>query len=56
MMGYKEKNMYIDPGSGSVILQVVLAALLGVGVTIKLFWGKIKSLFSQKKEEDQAKN
>lgn len=47
--------MYIDPGSGSVILQVILAALLGIGVTIRLFWGKIKTLFSRKASTDKVK-
>lgn len=37
--------MYLDPGTGSVVVQAVLAAVLGVGVFIKLFWGKISSLF-----------
>lgn len=42
--------MYIDPGSGSVILQIILAAILGVGVAIRVFWKKIKSIFIRKKE------
>lgn len=46
--------MYIDPGSGSVILQVILAALLGIGVTVRLFWGKIKTLFSRKESTDKV--
>jgi len=46
--------MYIDPGSGSVILQVILAALLGIGVTVRLFWGKIKTLFSRNESTDKV--
>ncbi len=45
--------MYIDPGSGSVILQVALALLLGAGVFLKLFWGKIKALFTKKTDQEQ---
>ena len=49
--------MYLDPGTGSFVVQAVLAALLGLGVFIKLFWGKITSLFRKKgapvNEEDQ---
>lgn len=49
--------MYLDPGTGSVVVQAVLAAILGLGVFIKLFWGKITSLFGkdddQKIKEDQ---
>lgn len=43
--------MYLDPGTGSFVVQAVLAALLGLGVFIKMFWGKITSLF-RKKEVD----
>ncbi len=46
---------YLDPGSGSLIVQLVLAVVLGVGVLIKVFWKKIKGLFvrpGSKKEDD----
>ena len=48
---------YLDPGTGSYVIQVILAGILGVGVGIKLFWGKIKQLFVKKKpvkEEEKA--
>lgn len=32
---------YLDPGSGSMLLQVLLAVLLGAGVAIKIFWRNI---------------
>ena len=37
---------YIDPGSGSIILQVVLASCIG---GLAMFWSKIKALFGGKK-------
>lgn len=40
--------MYIDPGTGSVLFQVIIASLLGAGVLIKVFWKKIVTLFSKK--------
>lgn len=39
---------YIDPGSGSILVQVILASCIG-GVAI--FWSKIKALFAGKKTE-----
>jgi len=33
---------YLDPGTGSFFLQVLLAALLGGLFAIKIFWSKIK--------------
>lgn len=38
-------HAYLDPGSGSLILQMLLAGLLGAGVVIRVFWKKIKALF-----------
>lgn len=34
---------YLDPGTGSMILQAVLAAIVGSAMAIKIFWRKIKS-------------
>ena len=54
--------MYLDPGSGSVILQAVIGVLLSVAVVTRLFWGRIKTLFSKSspeqsevEEEDQLR-
>lgn len=33
---------YIDPGSGSYLVQVIVAALLGGLFAIKLFWNRIR--------------
>lgn len=33
---------YLDPGSGSILVQMVIAALAGVAVAISIFWKKIK--------------
>lgn len=43
---------YLDPGSGSLILQLILAALLGLGVFVRMQWNKIKSLFGRKNTND----
>jgi len=42
---------YLDPGSGSFLIQLLLAAALGIGVAGRMYWTKIKSLFSGKKSE-----
>lgn len=44
---------YLDPGSGSLLIQIAIAALLGLGVAVRASWGKIKGLFGVKpKQED----
>ena len=42
---------YLDPGSGSIIIQVLIASLLAIGIALRTSWSKIKSLFGKK---DQA--
>ncbi len=46
--------LYLDPGSGSFIIQLLLAAALGLGVGIKIYWAKIKSLFTGKKSDPES--
>ena len=40
---------YIDPGSGTLLLQMLVGALVGVGIALKLYWFKIKEKFSRMK-------
>jgi uncharacterized membrane protein YfcA len=37
---------YLDPGTASYILQLVIGALFGAMFTIKIFWKKIKNFFN----------
>lgn len=43
---------YIDPGTGSFVLQVAIAFLVGLAFSVKLFWKRISAsirrLFSRK--------
>lgn len=38
---------YLDPGSGSFILQLILGAIVGLLVALRAYWGRIKSFFSR---------
>ena len=38
---------YIDPGSVSAFMAVIIGALAGVGMTLKLYWHKIKFKLSK---------
>ena len=44
--------LYLDPGSGSVLLQVLIAVVVGIGIVVRVQWARIKSLFSPKKKTD----
>ncbi len=43
----RETYAYIDPGTGSYILQIVLAAFLGALFALKIFWSNVKSFFAK---------
>ena len=47
---------YLDPGSGSILMQLVLAALLGAGVILRSQWSKIKALFGRKDASQDEEN
>jgi hypothetical protein len=39
---------YIDPGTGSYVLQMAIAGALGASYAVKHYWGRLKGLFSRK--------
>ena len=39
----EEAYAYLDPGTGSYILQLIIAGLLGGLFALKMFWGKVKN-------------
>jgi hypothetical protein len=43
----KGGQAYLDPGSGSFILQLLIAALFGALFLVKVYWGKIKAFFGR---------
>lgn len=50
--------LYLDPGSGSYLIQVIIAAVVGAGFFFKNGWVRIKSFFSKSKpgqEEEKDK-
>jgi hypothetical protein len=48
---------YVDPGSGSFILQALVATLAGAAVAINAYWAKIKRFFGRgtPEEDDDAR-
>ncbi|HEX7124537.1 MAG TPA: hypothetical protein VF406_02025 [Thermodesulfobacteriota bacterium] len=37
-------HAYLDPGSGSMLLQLILGGVAGLVVLVKLYWQKLKAL------------
>lgn len=42
-------SAYIDPGSGSLVFQAVVAAAVAIPVAIASFWGRITAFFNRRK-------
>lgn len=36
---------YLDPGTGSIIIQGLIAGIAMVGVTARMYWHKLQSMF-----------
>jgi len=45
---------YLDPGTGSIIIQGLIASIAGGIVVIRLYWAKLKSYFARAPEEQKS--
>jgi hypothetical protein len=45
---------YLDPGSGSMILQILAGGVAAVAVTARLYWDRILKLLKIRKPEDET--
>ena len=41
---------YLDPGASSVIVQVIIAGLIGVAAVVRLYWGRIKAFIAARRK------
>ena len=39
---------YLDPGSGSYLLQLLIASALGAAFAVRLYWTRIKAFFTRR--------
>ena len=46
---------YLDPGTGSIIFQAIIASVVMGFATIRLWWDKFISLFSSRKSDKESK-
>lgn len=43
---------YLDPGTGGMLIQIILGGVAGLAVAGKLFWHQLKSFFGFGKSDD----
>jgi hypothetical protein len=50
----QEALAYLDPGSGSMMLQLLLGGVVGIAAILKLYWNAIAGLFRRKKHQNDC--
>ena len=48
-----EAYAYLDPGTGTIFIQVILGAIVGVGITLKIYWYKVKEKILQMRKKNE---
>jgi len=43
---FARPSSYLDPGSGSYLLQLLIAGALGALFALRLYWSRVKGFFS----------
>jgi Zn-dependent protease with chaperone function len=41
-------HAYLDPGTGSLVLQIVIGTLAAVGTTLSLYWQRLRAFFASR--------
>jgi hypothetical protein len=59
VMSASTAHAYVDPGTGSYLLQILIAGFLGAAFALKLYWARIKNRFSgsrsrRKRQKDES--
>ena len=50
----KEAFAYLDPGSGSYMIQILIGLFLGGFFTLKLYWRRLRAFFSKDKQSEET--
>ena len=52
LLMFSDAVAYLDPGTGSMLLQVILGGIAAVGVAVKLYWHKLRAAFGMARKPD----
>ncbi len=47
LVPFRSVHAYVDPGTGSYLLQLLVATFFGALFTLRVFWARIKRLVSR---------
>jgi hypothetical protein len=40
-----DAHAYVDPGTGGLIIQGIIGAISVIGIGLKIYWAKVKTLY-----------
>jgi hypothetical protein len=43
---------YLDPGTGSLLIQLLIGGALGIALAVRIFWKNITGIFNKNKPAD----
>jgi len=49
-------HYYIDPGTGSLVIQILIGSALGALFFVKAFWNKIKPFFTRSSSKSKDRD
>lgn len=49
-----EVHAYLDPGTGSMIIQLVLGGVVGALTIVKLYWRQLKHFVLRRRDDDDT--
>lgn len=54
IFSFHDAFAYVDPGTGSMVIQVIIGALVAFAVGLKVFWYKFKEKIFRIKNNDPS--
>ena len=48
-------HAYLDPGTGSILVQSLLAGIAGAAAVVSLYWQRIKAFVNRRKQSPDAR-
>lgn len=51
-LSISESQAYLDPGTGSILIQGLIAGIAAAALVIKTYWYRIKSFFGRGQSSD----
>ena len=55
LLGATDAHAYLDPGTGSMIIQILIASFIGAAVFLRRFWTRIAEFFNRYRNSDTPK-